>query len=75
MKSSSSLYSQNSGPSVTAGLQQHTATTTAFNAFTGDHALITEDPSGVMKRACSDAELLASAANLEEANHMTTPKL
>lgn len=68
LKSSSSLCSRTSAP-ISAGLQQHDTATATFNAFPEDHALRTEDPSRVLKRACSDAESLAS--NQEEANLMS----
>ncbi|XP_021811506.1 LOW QUALITY PROTEIN: protein NLP2-like [Prunus avium] len=57
-KSPSSSCSQTSGPSVcVAGAQQHTVT---INTLSSGDALMTEDPVGVLKRACSDADLHAS---------------
>ncbi|CAB4321323.1 unnamed protein product [Prunus armeniaca] len=57
-KSPSSSCSQTSGPSVcVAGAQQHTIT---INTLGSGDALMTEDPVGVLKRACSDADLHAS---------------
>ncbi|BFG42458.1 hypothetical protein CerSpe_287320 [Prunus speciosa] len=58
IKSPSSSCSQTSGPSVcVAGAQQHTVT---INTLSSGDALMTEDPVGVLKRACSDADLHAS---------------
>jgi hypothetical protein len=66
MKSPSSSCRQTSGPSVCAiGAQQHT---TNLNAMSSADALMAEDHVGMLKRACSDAELLA--CNLEEAKIM-----
>lgn len=66
MKSPSSSCSQTSGPSVCAvGAQQHTAN---LNAMSSANASMAEDHVGMLKRACSDAELLA--CNLEEAKIM-----
>lgn len=66
MKSPSSSCSQTSGPSVcAAGVQQHI---TNINGMSSADALMAEDPVGMLKRACSDAELLA--CNLEETKIM-----
>ncbi|VVA26570.1 PREDICTED: NLP2 [Prunus dulcis] len=57
-KSPSSSCSQTSGPNVcVAGAQQHTIT---INTLGSGDDLMTEDPVGVLKRACGDAELHAS---------------
>ncbi|CAL9022979.1 unnamed protein product [Prunus brigantina] len=57
-KSPSSSCSQTSGPSVcVAGAQQHTIT---INTLGSGDALMTEDPVGMLKRACGDADLHAS---------------
>ncbi|KAF3434863.1 hypothetical protein FNV43_RR21950 [Rhamnella rubrinervis] len=66
MNSPSSSCSQTSGPSVCAvGAQQHT---TNLNAMSSAEALKAEDHVGMLKRACSDAEVLA--CNLEEVKIM-----